>query len=122
MNLTITNTKGQPVTLEVAVAESDAEVAQGLMHRESLPENEGMLFDYKETMDNREHWFWMSNTLIPLSIAFIDSDGKIVDIRDMEPLDETPVHAKAPYRYGLEANQGFFERNHITPGCGVGIL
>jgi uncharacterized membrane protein (UPF0127 family) len=119
MNLTITNTKGQPVTLDVAVAESDAEVAQGLMNVESLPENGGMLFDYKETMDNREHWFWMSNTLIPLSIAFIDGDGKIVDIRDMEPLDETPVHSKAPYHYGLEVNQGFFERNHIMPGCEV---
>jgi uncharacterized membrane protein (UPF0127 family) len=122
MNLTLTNTKGQPVTLDVAVAETPAEIEQGLMHRESLPENEGMLFGEGQTRDHTEYYYWMRNTLIPLSIAFIDEAGKIVDIRDMEPLDETHVHSKADYHYALEVNQGFFERNHITPGCEVGIL
>jgi uncharacterized membrane protein (UPF0127 family) len=122
MNLTITNSKGQPVTLDVLIAMTPAEIEQGLMHRESLPENEGMLFHEGQTRDHTEFYYWMSNTIIPLSIAFIDEAGKIVDIRDMEPLDETPVYSAADYRYALEVNQGFFERNHITPGCEVGIL
>lgn len=119
MNLTILNFHNQPVTLSVEVAETQADIARGLMHRESLPEYGGMLFDYGETVDNQEYYFWMYNTLIPLSIAFIDEHGVIVDIRDMAPLDLTEVCSSAPYRYGLEVNQGFFDKHAITIGCGV---
>ena len=119
MKLTILNTDQQPVTLSVEVAETQVDIARGLMGRESLPEYGGMLFDYGETVDNTEYYFWMSNTTIPLSIAFIDTWGVIVDIRDMQPLDLTEVYSSAPYRYALEVNQGFFGKHAITAGCKV---
>lgn len=119
--LTLTNTNHQPVTMRVEVARTDDELEHGLMLRTSLPENEGMLFDYGEEVDHTEYWFWMKNTLIPLSIAFIAEGGRIVSIHDMQPLDETHVHAAAPYRYALEANQGFFEARNIKAGCEVSV-
>jgi len=99
--------------IRVEVAQSEDEKARGLMFRESLAKNEGMLFVY-----DREEilTFWMKNTPIPLSIAFIDRKGTIVDIQDMEPFN-LRIHASAwPARYALEMNKGWFRRN----GIGVG--
>jgi uncharacterized membrane protein (UPF0127 family) len=76
------------------------------------PEDRGMLFVFGE---EQELSFWMKNTLIPISIAFIHSEGRIVDIQDMKPLDDDPPSyvSAEPARYALEVNQGFFEERGI---------
>ena len=100
-------------TLDVEVASDDPSRRLGLMHRKSLPENAGMLFMYREP---QRLAFWMKNTHVPLSIAFIDDRGVIVQIKDMAPLDEREVHCDTPVRQALEVNQGWFERNGIKVG------
>ena len=103
------------VRVRVEVADDPAEQAKGLMDRTTLGENRGMLFIYPE---ERELSFWMKNTLIPLSIAFIDSERRIIDIQDMKPLDdEPPSYVSAePARYALEVNRGFFEEHGVEVG------
>ncbi len=92
-------------TLDVEVARTDAERERGLMQRRSLGKREGMLFVY----DRDEHLtFWMKNTTLPLSIAFISSDGKIQEIRDMEPLSLMTIRSRFSCRYALELNRGAF--------------
>jgi uncharacterized membrane protein (UPF0127 family) len=103
------------VRVRVEVADDLAEQAKGLMDRTALGVNRGMLFVYPE---ERELSFWMKDTLIPLSIAFIDSERRIIDIQDMEPLDdEPPSYVSAePAQYALEVNQGFFEERGVEVG------
>jgi len=110
------------VTLVVEVADTPAAREQGLMHRRALPERAGMLFIFETT----GRWgFWMKNTLIPLSIAFIGEDWRIVDIQDMQVAPDpargpfTIYEPSAPARYALEVNQGFFARAGITVGARV---
>lgn len=100
-------------TIKVEVARTDKEKERGLMFRERMGKNEGMLFVYeREEMLS----FWMKNTLLPLSIAFIDKDGKIVDIQDMEPFSPE-IHVSAyPAKYALEMNRGWFTRERIKVG------
>lgn len=102
--------------IRVEVARTEREKAKGLMFRESLGKDEGMLFIYdREEMLS----FWMKNTRIPLSIAFIDQQGRIVDIQDMEPFSlRTRVSAR-PAQYALEVNQGWFKKNGIDVGDSV---
>lgn len=108
------------VVLDVEVAYTARARAQGLMHRTSLPENAGMLFVFEEAQVLA---FWMKNTLIPLSIAFIDPRWRINDIQDMDPPKpggEIPIYlSKHPARYALEVNQSFFRRHGITVGARV---
>jgi uncharacterized membrane protein (UPF0127 family) len=113
--VTIDASGGEEVEVRVEIADSLAEQARGLMHRTALGEDRGMLFVYDS---EEERSFWMRNTLIPLSIAFMDSGGRIVDIQDMEPLDdEPPSYVSAePAQYALEVNQGFFEEHGIEVG------
>jgi uncharacterized protein len=85
----------------------------GLMNREELAERHGMLFVF-ETSEPRS--FWMKNTYIPLSIAYLDAQMTIREIHAMEPLSLEPVRSRAPARYALEVNRGAFERL----GIGVG--
>jgi len=98
------------VAVDVEVADSAGERAVGLMNRESLPEDAGMIFVFPE-----EHagGFWMKDTLVPLSIAFADADGRILRILDMEPCEADPCEIYDPgvsYRSALEVNRGaFFE-------------
>ena len=100
-----------PVRVEIA---ADVEArARGLMHREQLPDDEGMLFIYPE---ERPRSFWMKDTRIPLSIAFADSSGKIVRITDMRPLSTERTKSLYPARYALEMNQGWFERREVGRG------
>ncbi|WP_119066637.1 DUF192 domain-containing protein [Rubrobacter indicoceani] len=114
-DLTIVTRSGDDVTMQVEVADSSQEMSQGLMFRESLGENCGMLFAYP---DERDLSFWMRNTLIPLSIAYADSEGEIVDLQDMEALDDEPPNyaSSEPAQYALEVNVGFFERNGVRVG------
>ncbi len=83
------------------------------MFRESLAEDAGMLFVFER---ETEAGFWMKNTLVPLSIAFISAGGVILHIEDMEPLTENLHYSPQPYRYAVEANQGWFARNSIGVG------
>jgi uncharacterized membrane protein (UPF0127 family) len=103
------------VRVRVEVADDPAEQAKGLMYRKALGKNRGMLFIYPE---ERELSFWMKNTLIPLSIAFIDSERRIIDIQDMKPLDDEPPHyvSAEPAQYALEVNQGFFKKRGVKVG------
>jgi uncharacterized membrane protein (UPF0127 family) len=100
-------------TIKGEVARTGKEKERGLMFRERLGKDEGMLFVYeREEMLS----FWMKNTRLPLSIAFIDKDGRIVDIQDMEPFSpETHVSAY-PAKYALEMNRGWFKREGIKVG------
>ncbi|MCB9668552.1 MAG: DUF192 domain-containing protein [Alphaproteobacteria bacterium] len=101
----------QPVLVELAVNTKDR--AQGLMHRASLPADDGMLFIYK---DSAPRSFWMKDTKIPLSIAFADSTGKIVRIADMQPLVTESTKSVYPAKYALEMNQGWFAAHGIQEG------
>jgi uncharacterized membrane protein (UPF0127 family) len=93
--------------------------AQGLMFRKSLGPNQGMLFVFPEA---ESHCMWMKNTLIPLSVAFIDGNGKIVSISEMLPQTETSHCAKAPATYALEMNRAWFASKKIRPGASIGGL
>jgi uncharacterized membrane protein (UPF0127 family) len=110
--------EGEGVELTVALARTVGERSRGLMFREELAEDGGMLFVFPE---DTEAGFWMKDTLIPLSIAFIAADGTILDIQDMEPLSEDTHRPPKPYRYGLEVNQGWFGRYGFGPGDRVEI-
>jgi len=89
----------------------------GLMHRRSMPQNAGMLFIFDE---NTVHCMWMKNTLIPLSVAFLDEEGAIINIADMQPHSEQSHCAARPARYALEMNRGWFESRGIKPGVRLG--
>ncbi len=102
------------LTAEVAYTESDR--AQGLMHRRMLPANRGMLFVFPEVAI---HGMWMMNTYIPLSVAFLDQDGVIINIADMEPHTRASHSAARPAKYALEVNLGWFRKNGIKPGAKV---
>jgi uncharacterized membrane protein (UPF0127 family) len=113
---TVTIDSGEDqVEVRVEIANGLDEQTRGLMYRTALAEDRGMLFVYT---DEEARSFWMKNTLIPLSIAYIDSEGRIVDIQDMKPLDEDPPHyvSAEPARYALEVNQGFFEERGVKVG------
>jgi uncharacterized membrane protein (UPF0127 family) len=89
----------------------------GLMHRASMPSNAGMLFIFDEATT---HCMWMKNTLIPLSVAFIDERGAITNVEDMEPQTEDSHCASHPARYALEMNRGWFAARGIKPGSRIG--
>jgi len=105
---------GHKITVEVASNDSDR--SRGLMHRRMLPENRGMLFVFPETA---LHAMWMMNTYVPLSVAFLDEKGVIINIEDMTPHTQTPHAAARPAKYALEANRGWFRKRGIEPGARV---
>ena len=102
------------VTVEIAATEKQRQ--QGLMLRQSMAEDAGMIFLFPaETTVG----FWMRNTYLPLDIAYIDASGKVLEVRRGQPLDEASLTPKGPYRYTLEMNQGWFERHGFGPGSSV---
>jgi len=105
---------GHKLTAEVA--HTDPARAHGLMHRRMLPENRGMLFVFTTTA---HHAMWMMNTYIPLSVAFIDERGVIINIEDMKPHTQDTHPAAKPAKYALEMNQGWFGKRGIKPGATV---
>jgi uncharacterized protein len=113
--VTIDASGGKKVEVRVEIADDLYEQARGLMYRTALGENRGMLFVYP---DERGLSFWMKNTLIPLSIAYIDSEGRITDILDMKPLDDRPPHyvSSESVQYALEVNKGFFDKRGVKVG------
>ena len=103
--------------IEVEVAADQANRMQGLMHRNSMPANHGMLFVFT-TADR--HCMWMRNTLLPLSVAFLDEQGRILNIENMKPKTETSHCAAAPARFALEMNLDWFSSKGIKPGQRIG--
>ncbi|HVF08437.1 MAG TPA: DUF192 domain-containing protein [Actinomycetota bacterium] len=103
-------------SLEVRIADDDEERRRGLMGVTSLAADEGMVFEFPEPTDGS---FWMQDTLIPLSIAFIDELGHVVTVLEMEPCTEEPCPAyaaRAPYVLAVEANAGWFDEHGVEEG------
>lgn len=109
------------VALNIGFFRIDAEVAadqetrmQGLMHRRSMAAQQGMLFVFPQVA---VHCMWMRNTYLPLSVAFLDEQGRILNIEDMQPQTEDNHCATRPARYALEMNLGWFSSKGIKPGA-----
>ncbi|MDR1107498.1 MAG: DUF192 domain-containing protein [Spirochaetaceae bacterium] len=113
VELTLETAGGARVRLQAEIAQTEAERARGLMHRPSLPDGEGMLFVFER---DQILSFWMKDTLVPLSIAFISYDGRIREIYDMKPQDISSVNSRRSVRYALEVPQGWFTRAGIRVG------
>jgi hypothetical protein len=109
----LTTPNGKEVPVLVELARTPQEQQTGLMGRAEMGANEGMLFIFSSKTNVG---FYMRNTALPLSIAFIDERGVIVDIKDMQPFDERTVSPNKEYIMALEMNQGFFARNNILIG------
>lgn len=107
------NIKINKSNLKVKFAKTKQEHKQGLMGIDSLPEDQGMIFCYP---GEQKMSFWMKDTKIPLSIAFIDKNKKIIAIEDMKPLDTSGTKFNNKAQWALEVNQGWFEKNNIKLG------
>jgi uncharacterized membrane protein (UPF0127 family) len=103
--------------IHAEVAYTNAVRMQGLMHREHLGPNKGMLFVFPEA---GEQCMWMKNTLIPLSVAFIDDKGAIINVEDMAPQTLDSHCAKAPARFALEMDLGWFKKHGAANGSKIG--
>jgi uncharacterized membrane protein (UPF0127 family) len=102
--------------VQAEVAISDEERAQGLMFREKMGQNEGMVFRFNSP---NQVCMWMKNTLLPLSVAFIDEAGSIINIEDMKPQTLDAHCASKPARYALEMNQNWFRKKNIKAGSKI---
>ena len=103
--------------LVTEVAATDPQIQTGMMWRTNMAEMEGMLFVFAQP---HQVAFYMRNTLVPLSCAYIDAEGSILEIYDMKPLDETPIPSRSDQvQYVLEMNQGWFARHGVRPGVAV---
>jgi len=112
--------------LSIGMFRVDAEVAasedlrmHGLMYRKAMPSNAGMVFIFETS---QQYCMWMKNTLLPLSVAFIDETGKIINIEDMQPQTENSHCAERPARFALEMNKGWFKDKHFKAGTRIGGL
>ncbi len=99
--------------IQAELAVTPAQQAMGMMFRTEMPGNEGMLFVNEEP---GVRCFWMRNTLVPLTIAFIDDDGAIVNLADMQPRSDQSHCSAKPVRFALEMPQGWFAKKGIGPG------
>jgi uncharacterized protein len=102
-----------PHPLKVEVMAKPEELARGLMHREKLGRDDGMLFIFDGPA---YHSMWMKNTLIPLSVAFVDAEGTILNILDMEPQTEDTHMSAGPSVYAIETNKGWFAAKKVKAG------
>jgi uncharacterized membrane protein (UPF0127 family) len=102
---------GETFTLEVANTEAARQY--GLMHRDSMPSDHGMLFVFAE---ERPQGFWMKNTRIPLDIVFLDASGKVVSIHQMKPYDLRSTRSDGPAQYAIEINEGRAAKAGVKPG------
>lgn len=99
------------------VAADQASRMQGLMHRRNMRTHEGMLFVFPSA---ERHCMWMRNTFLPLSVAFLDDEGRILNIEDMQPQTETNHCASGSARFALEMNRGWFSSKGFKPGLRIG--
>ncbi|UCB46855.1 MAG: DUF192 domain-containing protein [Spirochaetota bacterium] len=107
---------GRPLTVEIA--RTPSERRKGLMKRKSLDWNAGMLFVFR---DDEIRSFWMKDTELYLSIAFLDKNGKVTDIFDMKPFSLIPVRSSKPCRYAIEANLNFFKEAGLSVGDRINL-
>ncbi len=103
--------------IEAEVAATDQNRQIGLMNRKTMPAQRGMLFVFNH---ENTHCMWMRNTFLPLSVAFMDASGTIINIEDMQPQTEDNHCARRPARYALEMNLGWFAQRGIKPGMKLG--
>lgn len=99
--------------IEAEVAATQEDRMRGLMHRKSMPVQHGMLFVFD--VDAR-HCMWMRNTYLPLAVAFLDAQGRIINVAEMQPQTETSHCAARPARFALEMNAGWFRARGFGPG------
>ena len=100
--------------IDAQVAATDEQRATGLMFRKQMPQHEGMLFIFERPS---QQCFWMKNTLLPLSAAFVDDEGTVVNVEDMKPQTLDSHCSSRPVRFVLEMNQGWFAKKGIKPGA-----
>jgi uncharacterized membrane protein (UPF0127 family) len=105
--------------IKAEVAANNPERQQGLMFREKMANNAGMVFVFDNATTQ---CMWMKNTLLPLSVAFLDAEGKIINIEDMAPHSLESHCSKKPAKYALEMNLGWFKQKNIKPGTAIGGL
>ena len=103
--------------IEAEVAADQANRMQGLMYRRSMPANQGMLFVFPVA---DRHCMWMRNTFLPLSVAFLDEEGRILNVEDMQPQTENNHCAAGPARFALEMNLGWFSGKGLKSGVRIG--
>lgn len=103
--------------IRAEVADDDGERQIGLMHRPSMGASDGMVFVFEQP---GVQCFWMRNTLIPLSAAFIDDSGTIINIEDMKPQSDDSHCSKKPVRFVLEMNKGWFDKRGLKAGSVIG--
>jgi len=116
LKVVFTNMEGKNIPLICDVADTFDKRSRGLMYRDNLDYDKGMIFVY----NNSSHLtFWMKNTKIPLSIAFIDAGGYITGIRELQPNSLEIIASCQKVKYAVEANQGWFEKNYIQSGANV---
>lgn len=116
--LTITRNDGSTIEVKSEIAKKDEDRQKGYMERKNIPEGTGMLFIFEV---DQVLSFWMKNTPTPLSIAYIDSKGKIRNIYDMEPYCLDSITSTVSVRYALEVPQGWFKKNNIQEGDFVDV-
>jgi uncharacterized membrane protein (UPF0127 family) len=103
--------------IDAQVAQTEAQQEYGLMFRREMPQSEGMVFVFDKPSTQ---CFWMKNTILPLTAAFIADDGRIVNLADMQPQTENTHCSTEPVRFVLEMNQGWFARKGIKAGSKLG--
>ena len=113
ITVTITRADQTTIPVQAEVADTEEERNHGFMERKNIPDGTGMLFVFDR---DQILSFWMKNTPNPLSIAYIDSKGKIRNIYDMTPYSLTPIKSTSSVRYALEVPQGWFRENNINTG------
>ena len=119
LDLPRTHLKSGMYRMEVQVAGNDRQRQIGLMNRSQMPDNEGMLFVFEQP---NVQCFWMRNTFIPLTAAFIDDAGVVVNLRDMTPQSDDNHCSTKPVRYVLEMNKGWFDKRNIKAGSVIKAL
>ncbi len=118
-SMPVVSIKAGGAVLQAEVARTPEEKARGLMHRTRLADNAGMIFIFD---GKTRASFWMKNTAVPLSIAFIDSKGIVLEIADMKPFDETTINSASDHvAFALEVNQNWFALNRIKAGTTLTI-
>lgn len=117
LNLPRTQLQAGMHVLDVQLAQTPEQRQIGLMWRKEMPQHEGMLFVFEQPATQ---CFWMRNTLIPLSAAFVADDGTIVNIADMKPLSDDSHCSEKPVRYVLEMNVGWFAKRQLKAGYKLG--
>ncbi|MDL9998136.1 DUF192 domain-containing protein [Variovorax sp. J22P240] len=116
-NLQRTKLSAGMYQIDVQIAQTPEQRQIGLMFRKEMPQAEGMIFVFEQPATQ---CFWMKNTLLPLTAAFVADDGRIVNLVDMKPMSEDSHCSKEPVRFVLEMNQGWFARKNIKEGSRLG--